>query len=235
MEFCQFAAKFYTAMDNITSRSVAAVKDGSTRKPLRQVFLLAALFPLLLSCDGIFPYGQGTLRVKLSSESGISSGSKSQTSLSPVPDTEDFILSITDSNGKSIYNGRFGDSPESYELKAGNYTVAAASLEFDSPAFDEPCFSDSRMIMLKDGQELFVELNCIQSNCGIVLESNDINSIYNGILSVMNMDSEKYRLYCTNALKAAENFDYKVHAGELEKIFNGVMEERKNEAERFTG
>ena len=171
MEFCQFAAKFYTAMDNITSRSVAAVKDGSTRKPLRQVFLLAALFPLLLSCDGIFPSGQGTLRIKLSSESGISSGSKSQTSLSPVPDTEDFVLSITDSNGKSIYKGRFGDSPESYELKAGNYTVAAASLEFDSPAFDEPCFSDSRMIMLKDGQELFVELNCIQSNCGIALES----------------------------------------------------------------
>lgn len=77
--------------------------------------------------------------------------------------------------------------------------------------------------------------NVTKYNCGIVLESNDINSIYNGILSVMNMDSEKYSLYCTNALKAAENFDYKVHAGELEKIFNGVMEERKNEAERFTG
>ena len=159
-------------MDNITSKSVAAVKDGCTRKGFGMILSLFALLPLLLSCEGIFTSGKGSICVRISSESVGDVFSKSQSAvLSPIPDTEDFILSITDSKGKSIYKGRFGDSPESFELKAGNYTVAAASLEFDVPAFDQACFSDSKLIVLKDGQELFVELNCSQSNCGIALET----------------------------------------------------------------
>lgn len=84
-----------------------------------------------------------------------------------MPDTEDFILNLTDSRGVTIYEGRFGDSPDEFELPSGNYCVSASSIRFDSPAFDSPCFSDSRVVIVEKGAALGVDLLCTQSNCGI--------------------------------------------------------------------
>ncbi len=84
-----------------------------------------------------------------------------------IPDTDDFILTVTDSKGGTIYDGRFGDSPDEFELKAGSYTVSASSIRFDSPAFGSPCFSDSRVVIVGRGDAVVADLLCVQSNCGI--------------------------------------------------------------------
>ncbi len=44
-----------------------------------------------------------------------------------LPDTNDFILDIRNSGGKSIYSGYYGDSPETLSVPAGNYTVSVKS------------------------------------------------------------------------------------------------------------
>ena len=40
-----------------------------------------------------------------------------------LPDTNDFILDIRNSAGKSVYSGYYGDSPEAISVPAGSYTV----------------------------------------------------------------------------------------------------------------
>jgi len=39
-----------------------------------------------------------------------------------------------------------------------------------------------------------------------------------GILKFYNMPKEEYGIYCANALRAAENFDFKILTDKLEKV-----------------
>ena len=54
---------------------------------------------------------------------------------SEIPDTNDFILTITDGKGKTLYEGSYGDSPQALQVDPGSYTVSIVSIPFTSPAF----------------------------------------------------------------------------------------------------
>ncbi len=86
-----------------------------------------------------------------------------------VPDTENFTLSITDAKGKSIYCGRFADSPEKLSVPAGSYTVSAYSEEFEVPAFDSPQFGDTQVVVVTPNENVNVLLDCKQINAGLRL------------------------------------------------------------------
>lgn len=87
-----------------------------------------------------------------------------------IPDTSDFILSVTDSGGKVIYNGAYGDSPESMVLDAGSYVVKAVSCEFRKPAFSSPQFGDEQCVVVPDGGVVNLRLLCRQLNSGVRLK-----------------------------------------------------------------
>lgn len=101
-----------------------------------------------------------------------------------LPDTCDFILSIKDSKGRSIYDGAYGDCPESVELPAGSYTVRAVSCEFEKPAFDCPQFGDEQCVVVKSGGVASVKLICSQMNAGVSLDlsSDFLTSCPNSVL-----------------------------------------------------
>ena len=86
-----------------------------------------------------------------------------------IPDTDDFILSVTGSDGTSIYKGRFADSPETMEVPAGTYTVSAESCEFDSPKYSAPQYGDTKAVTVGPGSAVSVELGCSQKNSGLKL------------------------------------------------------------------
>jgi len=87
-----------------------------------------------------------------------------------IPDTSDFILTVNDSKGKVIYNGSYGDSPESFSLNPGSYTVSVISEEFSKPAFSKPQFGDEQCVVVPSGKTLNVQLVCTQVNSGIRLK-----------------------------------------------------------------
>lgn len=101
-----------------------------------------------------------TIENKLTPETRVAAG---------IPDTDDFILSVAGSDGTSIYNGRFADSPEIIEVPAGTYTVSAVSCEFDSPKYSSPQYGDTKAVTVSPGATVSVELGCSQQNSGLKL------------------------------------------------------------------
>jgi len=84
-----------------------------------------------------------------------------------IPDTNDFILRVTDSKGKVLYEGAYGDSPESLLVDAGSYTVAVQSIEFTTPGFSRPVYGDEQVVVVKGGAVVTVRLNCVLQNAGV--------------------------------------------------------------------
>ena len=87
-----------------------------------------------------------------------------------IPDTCDFLLTITGSDGSVVYDGLFGDCPESLSVSPGSYNVKAVSMEFPRPAFDSPQFGDEQCVVVKSASKVGVHLDCTQMNAGINLD-----------------------------------------------------------------
>lgn len=85
------------------------------------------------------------------------------------PDTNDFILTITDSKGNSVFDGKYGAVDENLKLDEGTYTVSARSCDFSSPLFDTPQYGDTQVAAIKAGKTTVVTLACVQMNAGIRL------------------------------------------------------------------
>lgn len=86
-----------------------------------------------------------------------------------VPDTNDFILTIHDSEGTVLYNGPYGDSPQYLPVSPGNYCVGVVSIPFTAPAFDRPQYGDEQLVMVASGERVTVKLECTLLNAGIRL------------------------------------------------------------------
>lgn len=87
-----------------------------------------------------------------------------------IPDTSDFLLTVSGSDGEVIYDGAYGDSPEYMMVDAGSYTVNVRSCEFTRPAFSAPQFGDEQCVVVPSGGVASVKLTCVQMNAGIRLK-----------------------------------------------------------------
>lgn len=66
-------------------------------------------------------------------------------------------------------------------------------------------------------------------NCGETVKGGSSESLAEGILRFYNMPKEEYNIYCKNALKAAQDFDFKILTDKLEKIILELESEEKEE------
>lgn len=123
------------------------------------------LFMLFTAC-GLLDEGDemGQLRLSFNEqERTLTRASES------IPDTSDFLLTITDASGKIVYNGAFGSCPESLEVTAGAYVIKVLSNEFSKPAFSAPQYGDEICVVVPSGGVADVKLTCSQINAGVLL------------------------------------------------------------------
>lgn len=66
--------------------------------------------------------------------------------------------------------------------------------------------------------------------CGKTVKGGSVESIVDGILKFYNMPKEEYNKYCQNALKAAQDFDFKVLTDKLEKV---ILELDSQEEDKY--
>jgi hypothetical protein len=108
--------------------------------------------------------GEGELRIAFASEAELGTRASSD-----IPDTSEFMLTVTDSKGTVIYEGAYGDCPESLTVSSGSYIVKALSSEFSRPAFDAPQYGDEQCVVVPEGGAADVKLLCVQMNSGVKL------------------------------------------------------------------
>ncbi len=85
-------------------------------------------------------------------------------------DIGDYILSLTSSNGKTVFRGLWGNRPDEFELAPDTYAISMLSSTFKEPSYDCPQFGDTRSITLSEGQVADVELVVTQLNSGLRLK-----------------------------------------------------------------
>ena len=134
---------------------------------LKRLWALLPLVAALGACDdfGFRSGGQGELRWIIGE-----SGPGTRASSAEIPDTNDFILKVSDSGGKILYEGAYGHSPESLLVDAGSYTVAVHSIEFTAPGFSRPVYGDEQVVVVKAGAVVTVRLECVLENAGVRLQ-----------------------------------------------------------------
>ena len=133
----------------------------------KRLWALLPLVAVLGACDdfGLRSGGQGELRWIIEG-----TGADTRASSAEIPDTNDFILKVTDAQGKILYEGAYGESPESLLVNAGSYTVAVHSIEFTTPGFSRPVYGDEQVVVVKAGATVTVRLNCVLENSGVRLQ-----------------------------------------------------------------
>ena len=142
-----------------------ADKDLCCMKHLK----LMALIPLvagLTACDDFSPANKLLDKAELrwSIEKSLLTKASAE-----VPDTNDFILTIRDSGGGTLYEGAYGDSPEYLKVDPGSYTISVISIPFSSPAFGRPQYGDEQVVVIPSAQRVNVKLQCTLLNAGIRL------------------------------------------------------------------
>ena len=131
-------------------------------------FLLFLLLSVAGSCDRLGEKSSssyGELCVSFDDQSVL----PTRTSLN-IPDTSEFLLTIKDSKGGVIYDGLYGDCPESLDLPSGSYVVRALSSSFDKPSFNAPQYGDEQCVVVPSGGRVGVKLSCVQMNAGVKLD-----------------------------------------------------------------
>ncbi len=103
-----------------------------------------------------------------------------------IPDTNDFLLTVRDSNGSILYEGNYGDSPQYLKVDPGSYTITVVSIPFSSPAFARPQYGDEQVVVVSAGQKITAHLNCTLQNAGIRLKiaPDFLTTFPNGVLFV---------------------------------------------------
>ena len=149
---------------------------------------LWALLPLVAAlgaCDdfGLGAGGQGELK-------WIIEGTSTR-STAEIPDTNDFILRVSDAGGKVLYEGAYGDSPEALIVDAGSYTVSVRSIEFTAPGFSRPLYGDEQVVVVQAGASVTVRLECVLLNAGvrINLAPDFLTSYPDGVLYLKSGDT----------------------------------------------
>jgi hypothetical protein len=107
--------------------------------------------------------GQGELRIAF--YDGVMTKSPVE-----LPDTSDFLLTVTGDDGTVIYDGAYGGAPESMMVDPGSYSVFVRSCEFTRPAFSTPQFGDEQCVLVPSDGVVDVKLMCVQLNSGVRLK-----------------------------------------------------------------
>lgn len=123
-----------------------------------------------------------------------------------LPDTNDFILSIVESeSGDILFEGLYGDRPSKLLLVEGNYLFGVYSTEFDAPTFSTPLFGDQQRVSV-DGSGVTISFRCAQLNSGVKLSFDEkFRNHFSGSEMVLRQDENRLEYPFTESRTAYFN------------------------------
>lgn len=151
-----------------------------------------AILPFVASCDMFVTQTEVSEEmgeIHISFDGLVQTGTRAS---DDVPDTDEFILTVTSADDKEIYRGLFCESPESMMVAAGSYSVKIVSSDFTRPAFSSPQYGDEQCVVVKSGEVADVRLECCQINSGVRLKIDPdfLNVFPDGALFLSSQDGK---------------------------------------------
>ncbi len=141
------------------------MKSGVFCKAVALVVFLTFLLMGLVSCDKS-EGSRGQIRLRfLDGDFTVVRSDGAE-----IPDSNNFILDITASDGTVVYHGTYGACPEVIYAPAGSCVVSVRSEEFSTPKFSAPQYGDDQCIVVPSGGVVDVALDCRMLNCGMMLK-----------------------------------------------------------------
>ena len=135
---------------------------------MRQMLAAGTILLLATACQDFFQgFGRRDAFLKWHFDPGLPIGTRSG---GEIPDTNDFILTVSDAKGNILYNGPYGHSPEALTVEPGSYNIDVKSIEFTVPSFDKPQYGDGKVVVVRGGETADVRLDCQLRNAGIRLK-----------------------------------------------------------------
>ena len=138
--------------------------------------LLGALALAMLSaaCSKQQGSPDGRVLFSLDADGPVTVVTKSNVSdYTTLPETGNFTIAITNSDGEDIYKGLLKDYSPSMALKAGNYSVKADFGSVSDEGFGKPCFSGEKTFSVKGGETSEVSIPVALANSIIKVECTD--------------------------------------------------------------
>ena len=134
---------------------------------VKRIILTMSALVVWAACEryGAEDKGTGELRMAFTAQS-VAAKIRSM----EIPDTNLFQLTIKNASGKTVYEGRYCDCPESLTLDAGSYTLNVVSSDFSKPAFSSPQYGDTQVVVVPSGGVCTARLSCAQVNSAIRLD-----------------------------------------------------------------
>lgn len=87
-----------------------------------------------------------------------------------LPDTNDFLITVTDGAGNVIFDDIYCNLPEAMDVEPGSYGIFVRSEDFGGLAFSSPQYGDEQCVVVPPAGIMTVELGCRQINSGIKLD-----------------------------------------------------------------
>lgn len=122
-----------------------------------------------------------TLNLSIRQENTIATKAGGMT----MPDTNSFMLQITNAAGEYVYYGRYDARPEVISVPAGAYSLSIVSEEFDAPDWDSPVYGDAVNVVAASGESVNVDFLCKMVNAGLRVKMTERYIVkYPGTLTV---------------------------------------------------
>ncbi len=87
-----------------------------------------------------------------------------------LPDTNEFLITVSDESGGTVFDGVYRDLPETMDVDPGSYRIFVRSEDFSGLKFSAPQYGDEQCVVVPPAGTMTVELGCRQINSGIRLD-----------------------------------------------------------------
>lgn len=180
-------------------------------KHLKKFFGIMALL-LAISCTKSHTEGTGQVTFVLDSNLEIADQTKSSlTQYTTLPDSQDFIITITDASSTSVWSGKIADWDSTTLLKAGQYTVSASFGSVENEGFGKPCFAGSADFVIVDEQTTEVKIEANLANTVVLVNCTDnFKNYYDNYSFKLTRDGSEIASFAKDDTRAAFVDGYKV-------------------------
>ena len=138
---------------------------------MKRIAAICLGIALFATACHVLPDDEGSSKRKGSLVLGVASFYEDFTALksTALPDTNSFVLTVADLQGKAYYKGLYGERPDSIVLPEGTYEVSLVSADYSVPAFESPQWGTEVQVDIIADETTKVLLECTQINCGVRL------------------------------------------------------------------